>query len=154
MSRYFFDSSALVKRYVPEIGTTWVRSVTNPQSNNTILIAHITQVEVVSAVRRCTRDASFSVRTARAIRLLMDRHSSRQYSVIGLVGSVVSLAENLLESHPLRAYDAVQLASALEANTRLISAGLSPLTFVSGDTRLLSAATSEGLQIDDPNAHP
>jgi predicted nucleic acid-binding protein len=28
MTSYFFDSSALVKRYVNELGSTWVRDIT------------------------------------------------------------------------------------------------------------------------------
>jgi predicted nucleic acid-binding protein len=59
-----------------------------------------------------------------------------------------------LERHPLRAYDALQLASALESDTRLVGAGLAPLVFVTADTRLLAAASAEGLAIEDPNAHP
>lgn len=154
MSGYFFDSSALVKRYVPETGTAWVRSIVDPKSRHTIFIAHVTQIELVSAAMRRSRDGSISIRTARAVRLVMDRHTSRQYSVIGLTSAVVSLAEHLLEIHPLRAYDSVQLASALESNRRLVLAGLNSLTFVSSDSRLLSIATAEGLPTDDPNAHP
>lgn len=63
-------------------------------------------------------------------------------------------AEDLLEAHPLRAYDAVQLASALESNDRLVAADLAPLVFVSADTRLLAVAMAEGLATDDPTAHP
>ena len=154
MTHYFLDSSALVKRYVVEVGTNWVRSITLPSAANSIIIAHITQVEVVSGAMRRTRESTITARTARATRLLVDRHASREYRVIGLTGQIVQRAEDLLEVHPLRAYDSIQLASALESNTRLIAAGLSPLTFISADSRLLSAATAEGLTTDDPNAHP
>jgi predicted nucleic acid-binding protein len=84
----------------------------------------------------------------------MDRHAKREYAVIALTSAVVQRAEDMLTSHPLRAYDSVQLASALEANNRLITAKLTPLIFVSADTRLLTVAISEGLTTDDPNAHP
>jgi hypothetical protein len=56
--------------------------------------------------------------------------------------------------HPLRTYDAVQLASALESTTRLVAAGLLPLRFVSADARLLVAAATEGLMTEEPQAHP
>ena len=152
MTHYFLDSSALVKRYVVEVGANWVRSITLPSAANSIIIAHITQVEVVSGAMRRKREGTITARTARVTRLLVDRHASREYRVIGLTGQIVQRAEDLLEVHPLRAYDSIQLASALESNTRLIAAGLSPLTFISADSRLLSAA--EGLTTDDPNAHP
>lgn len=79
MSHYFFDSSALVKRYIPEIGTTWVRSIVAPTSGNTVIIAHITSVEVVSAVMRRSRDGSVPVRTAQVIRI----HILNKYGLAG-----------------------------------------------------------------------
>jgi uncharacterized protein len=60
----------------------------------------------------------------------------------------------LLDMHPLRAYDAIQLASALAANTKLSVAGLPASIFVSADVQLLSVAIAEGLTVDDPNTHP
>jgi len=39
VSTYFFDTSALIKRYVVEQGTDWVRSIVAPQAGHTILIA-------------------------------------------------------------------------------------------------------------------
>jgi predicted nucleic acid-binding protein len=154
MTHYFLDSSALVKRYIVEVGTSWIRSVTLPSVGNSIIIAHITQVEVVSGAMRRKREGTITARTARATRILVDRHASRVYRVIGLTGQIVQHAEDLLEAHSLRAYDSIQLASALASNTRLIAAGLSPLMFISADSRLLSAAAAEGLVTDDPNAHP
>ncbi|MBI5668247.1 MAG: type II toxin-antitoxin system VapC family toxin [Chloroflexi bacterium] len=153
MSYYFLDSSALVKRYIVETGTMWIRSITAPDTSNTIVIAHITQAEVVSGAMRRKREGLITSRTARAIRLLMDRHSSREYRVVGLTAQVMQRAEDLLEIHQLRAYDSVQLASALESNARLITAGLPAMIFVSADTHLLTAAVAEGLTTDNPNNH-
>jgi hypothetical protein len=48
---YFLDSSALVKRYVPEVGTTWIQTLA-PDANNQLYIARITWVEVLSALAR------------------------------------------------------------------------------------------------------
>lgn len=104
MSQYFLHSSALIKRYVIEVGTTWIRSITSRSAGNTIIIAHITQAEVVSGIMRRKRDGTITTRTARATRLLVDRHVSREYRVVGLTGQVVQRAEDLLELHALRAY--------------------------------------------------
>lgn len=60
----------------------------------------------------------------------------------------------MIDRHPLRAYDAVQLASALRASRALQAARLPPLLFLSADDRLTAAATHEGLATDNPNAHP
>ena len=66
---------------------------------------------------------------------------------------VLDRARRVLEQHPLRAYDAVQLASGLVANDVLLAAAIPPLTFLSADTRLLNAAALEGLTTDDPNLY-
>lgn len=154
MSHYFLDSSALIKLYVAETGTSWMRSIAAPVTVNQIFIAQITPVEIVSGVMRRQREDALSRRGARALRLLIDRHVQRDYFVVELTTRIVQRAENLLEAHALRAYDAIQLASALETNSGLLDAEMSPLAFVSADTRLLAAAALEGLATDDPNAHP
>jgi len=45
---YFLDSSALVKFYVNETGTIWVRSFTDSE-DNLIHVASLAKVETVSA---------------------------------------------------------------------------------------------------------
>jgi uncharacterized protein len=151
---YFLDSSALIKRYITEQETVWVRSITLPSAGHTIILAQVTQVEIISGVFRRRREGLMLPRTAQAIRLLLHRHVTREYMVVELTAPIIQDAEDWLDKHPLRAYDAIQLASALTATTRLIEAALAPLVFVSADVRLLTAATAEGLIVEDPNAHP
>jgi predicted nucleic acid-binding protein len=150
MTAYFLDSSALVKRYVAEIGTIWARAITAPSAGHTILIAQIAPIETVSALMRRKRDRSLPNRTAQAARVLVDRHTSREYKVINLSHEVSQTAENLLDKYPLRASDAIQLGAALEANTKLLVSGLPPLTFVCADMRLNTVAVSEGLPTHVP----
>lgn len=58
MSVYFFDSSALVKRYANEAGTGWVKGITDPTSPNSIYVAELTGVEVISAImKKCGPEA-------------------------------------------------------------------------------------------------
>ncbi len=76
-----------------------------------------------------------------------------EYSVIELSEPIIQRSEDLLLAYPLRAYDAVQLASALDNAARLTAAGLASPLFVSADRRLLAAAEAEGLATDDPNQH-
>ena len=153
MSDYFLDSSALLKRYINEPGTAWVLALTTPGNGVNILIAQITPVEVVSGIERQRRTGLFAMADAQGMRLLLDRHARREYRITRLDGVIIVRAKDLLNAYPLRAYDAVQLASALEANARLLAARSPPLTFVSADTRLLAAAAAEGLATEDPNAY-
>jgi hypothetical protein len=50
VSHLFFDSSALVKRYLTETGSAWVISLTDPAAGNSIILAEITRVEVAAAL--------------------------------------------------------------------------------------------------------
>jgi len=45
MSIFYFDTSAIVKRYVMETGTNWIMALTNPVHNNLSIIAEITLAE-------------------------------------------------------------------------------------------------------------
>jgi hypothetical protein len=49
VAAYFLDSSALLNRYLSEIGTAWVQSLTAKASGNILLISRITSVEILSA---------------------------------------------------------------------------------------------------------
>ncbi len=60
MSAYYFDSSALVKRYIQETGTAWVRSLSRRGTSDPIYLARITAVEVCSAVVRRARAGRLS----------------------------------------------------------------------------------------------
>ena len=55
MAVYFFDSSAIVKRYLNEVGTAWVSRLTDVATGNKVYLAHITFVEVISAITRKAR---------------------------------------------------------------------------------------------------
>jgi predicted nucleic acid-binding protein len=59
-------------------------------------------------------------------------------------------AADLTQHHPLKAYDAVQLAVALRYGPVLAG---HPFTFVSGDDTLLAAARAEELSIENPFDH-
>jgi hypothetical protein len=148
---YFFDSSALTKYYVTEPGTAWVTGVIRDRVMHRVFIAQVTPVEIISAVSRLKREGRLPPRTAQAIRLLLNRHVRRRYDEVIMVTSVVERACDLLEVHPLRAYAALQLASALEINARLVRANLPSLIFVTADASLLAAAKQQGLQTENPN---
>jgi hypothetical protein len=59
-----------------------------------------------------------------------------------------------LQTHPLRAADAVHLACAVTIRRITQEQGLPPPRFVVADTALRTAATAEGFVVDDPLQHP
>lgn len=144
MADYFFDSSGLTKRYAVETGSTWVESITDLASGNTIFIADITQVEVTAAIARKMRGGFLSVADANLAFAKLEHDISDEYLFLEINSGVLQSAVGLVKNHSLRGYDAVQLAVALETNRENLSFGLPPITFVSADNDLNNAAQSEG----------
>ena len=156
MAIYFFDTSALVKRYVKEDGTDWVQSIVDPQAGNDIYLAEITLVEVISAIKKCERStgvSKISKNDATNFTSQFRYDFSNQYLSLQVKSENIAQAADLVEQHKLRAYDAVQLAVAIELFDDYQTQGIQ-ITFVSADNDLLTAASAESLQTENPSNYP
>lgn len=154
MTAYFLDSSALVKRYIDEIGSAWIQGTAAADTGNQLIIARITWVEVLSAFARRQREGSLTTTEVDELIQIFRSDLNNQYQVIDIDQTLVEMAGQLVNQYPLRAYDAVQLASALRIQSALAAATATSLVFLSADVRLLTIATTEGLLTDNPNNHP
>jgi predicted nucleic acid-binding protein len=150
LSEFFVDTSALAKRYVIEIGSAWLKTWIEPTAKNTIYISGLALAEMTSVIMRRQREGYISEIDSLKLRNDFLIHVEKEYWVVDIDSSVLSKPRDLLINHPLRTLDAIQLASALQAVQLL---DIQP-TFVSADTRLLTAAAAEGLPTDNPTAHP
>jgi predicted nucleic acid-binding protein len=154
MSAFFFDISSIVKRYVQETGTAWVQQTVDPAARHLIYVARISAVEVTSAVVRRQQGGSLLPAQAAAI-LSQFRHDLlAEYRIVEVTVGLLRRAITLAETYALRAYDAVQLAGALELHTQRTANSLPALTLVSSDQELNAAASAEGFLVEDPNLHP
>lgn len=138
----FLDSSALVKRYADEPQSHLVRDVSEP-----IIVSDLATVEVPAALWRKCRLSEIPASAAQSLcrRFFADVSASspsRSAVLIKAGDEVLSSAINLVARHPLRAYDAVQLASALLASHLMGSC-----SFGCFDRRLSTAAAMEGLPL-------
>jgi hypothetical protein len=52
VNAYFLDTSALVKKYMTEVGTTWLETLTAPDLDNKIILARVTWVEAKVSSQR------------------------------------------------------------------------------------------------------
>lgn len=112
---------------------------------NDIYLAHITAVEVVSAITRQVR-ASRTTAIAGQTAIAHFQHDfHNQYEMVRITDALISRAMNLAQIHALRGYDAVQLAAALIVNDMNVAFGLPVLTIISSDAALNTAAIAEGL---------
>lgn len=150
MAAYFIDSSALVKRYVAERGSGWVKALALPTAGNRIYVSRVTSVEVVSAVARRSKAGNITSQDAMATIARFLHHVRSEYQLIELSPELTDDAIRLAEMHALRAYDAIQLAAALAVRQVRARLGAPDLVLVSADLELNSAAAIEGLTVIDP----
>lgn len=132
----FFDASALVKRYVEEPESASVRRLLDAGG---AIVSRLSEVEIASSIYRRVRERELSPDEAdHALATL--RQDLGIWQVLEVTPQITSAALQLLKTHPLRASDAIQLASALvfrdSVRERLEA-------FVAFDRRLIDAAESE-----------
>jgi predicted nucleic acid-binding protein len=136
----FADSSALVKLYADEDGHELVRGVTS------IAIAQLARVEVPAALWRKQRMGELSADDARLLTADFEADyfgtgsEPPRFAAVAASGRLLDEAARLCASHGLRAYDAVQLSSALAV--RRADEGCT--TFAAFDRSLRTAAATEG----------
>lgn len=133
----FWDTSAVVALLVREHHSAAVRRLL--ASDASMLVWSLTPVDATSALwrRRRARQLSESARKAAELGL---GEVERTWAAVTELGRVQERARRLLAVHPLRAFDALQLAAALvgcDENTRLFP-------FVTLDRRLAACAELEG----------
>jgi predicted nucleic acid-binding protein len=107
-----------------------------------VVVWFFTPVEVISALTRRRREGSLKLpdfRKAKAQLVLLER----AWSEVILLERVREHARRLLESHPLRAADALQLAAAVLASEE----NPQGVPFVTLDHRLALAAEKEGFKV-------
>ena len=158
MATYYFDTSALVKLYVPEPGSRWTEAVVGEQDDDgqpthVVAFSEIGFVEVAAAVAQRERLGHIGARLGGALfrRFVLD--CEERYFTLAVRGDVIRRAAGVARTHALRAFEAVPLGTACVLEEQLRAAGLGPHTFVSADRDLVAAASREGLFTEDPNDH-
>jgi predicted nucleic acid-binding protein len=151
---YFVDTSGLSKRYVSETGSAWLRNLLDPATGSETFLVRITIVELIAAITRRERGGSLTPAEAATARAAFRADLAAEYQVVEVTEALLERATELAEARGLRAYDAVQLAAALEVNALCTVSGLPALLFISADSELNAVAGLEGLSAEDPNNHP
>jgi hypothetical protein len=154
MADFYADTSALIKRYLAEDGSAWMRALCDPASGNVLITSELAGIEAVSALARRRREAMLTAEQYTALRDDFLAHYGQEYQVVPLTEPLQARTRVLLERHPLRAYDALHLAAALLVAEQLRAAQLAAPVFLAADVRLLTATSAEGLSVDTPLNHP
>lgn len=154
MKVYFLDSSALVKRYISEVGSVWVLELFDPAFGNEVFVAAISGVELVAAITRRSRDGSISATDAITVCNQLRSDLQAEYQIIEITENIINAGMKLAQKHSLRGYDTIQLAAVCAVNMLCIAHNLPSIIFVSADKELNIAASIEGLVVENPNNHP
>ena len=151
MAAFFCDSSAIVKRYIAETGSTYIDGFADLKTGNIVLLARITRVEVAAAFARRLKAGSLTIADAQNGLALFQHDLTNNYFTVEITPVLLSEAMRLATQHALRGYDAVQLAAVLQIENELKEVGAALLIFVSADEDLNQAAKAEGLSVENPD---
>ena len=134
----YLDTSALVKLYVDEPGSTEVADLLARAT--VVATSRVAYPEARAALARRAREGALARTALRRVISNLDRDFP-SYVVIELLEPLARRAGMLAEQRALRGFDAIHLASAIEFG--VLAGG--PLVFVAYDQRLAAAAAAEGL---------
>ena len=134
----YFDTSALVKRYVTEPGSNSVRLLLR---THRVVSSVLVRLESVSAVRR--RHTEGQLTNAQQQRLLRRIEADdASWELVPIGDEVVEGARRLLLAHQLRTLDAIHLASA-----SIVAAEGVQMPFVTADHRQADVGRLAGLEV-------
>jgi predicted nucleic acid-binding protein len=142
MSLYFFDTSALVKRYHVEIGSEKVDEIFNDPAG-AFAIANITIAEFASAFTRKLHEGVISEDDFRACLSEFSKDMISSFWIIDIERSHINKSISLIIKHNMGTLDSLQLAVFLNLSS------INP-TMVTSDEALLNTALKEGFHAINP----
>jgi predicted nucleic acid-binding protein len=136
----FWDSSAIIPLCCQQPQSTAARQ--SARIYNTQIVWWGTVIETFSSIYRLTRKSGLTVKEGQAAVKALAALQHKWNEILPS-DEVRKTAERLLRTHPLRAADALQLASAL------VWCGAYPSgrVFICADARLSDAADKEGFNV-------
>lgn len=146
MTRCFLESSAFAKLFVLEQGSDALIQFLGKVRDTHKVISSLASLEVRSAIRRRERAGEIPPSDAnKALRGLLEE--GKRIVEKPVSQTVIDEAKRVLDGHPLRALDALHLATCIVMRDTL---QVSDICFVSADDALLKAASAEQFSILNP----
>lgn len=142
---YYFDTSALVKKYVLEAGTD--RVVGLLKNGITAATSILAYPEMFSGIGRKRREGGISDKDFRTALAKFETDWAALF-VIEFQNALLPVQKNLSVVHSLKGADLVHLSSLLW----LRDAAREAVTLVASDVQLLNAAKSEEIDSINPEA--
>jgi len=149
LALFYLETSALVKLYIREPGTETLLRLVRREHNHRFAILTVAEVEFRSAIRRRERSGDIERDVATDLIHRFVGHLESKFVRQPFNETVLQTACALIDSYPLRAYDAVQLAGCLVLRE---TAGTDGPVFVCADMHLLEAANRLKVSTMNPAA--
>ncbi len=151
MKFVYLDASALVKRYVPEVGAPLLDHLFVQVAPHRFIVFNIGIAEVVSILVRKKNGGKLSAAafSQAILDLGAEILSAPTVRRVAADDAMVTAAVPLIVTYSINSTDGVLLRSALDLAANL-QAGGNGLVLVTSDRRLLKAAQAEGLVTFDP----
>ena len=142
VANYYFDPSALFKRYIFEHGTELVDRIFSVAK--AIYISNLTIVELISNLKRMNEvDQSMEASTFTAIKNQFFKDIDESIiTIIPLNSPIIIDAVNLIQGTYITPIDSLQLATAVALKKKLDEIG-----FVCADRKLSILARQEDLEV-------
>jgi predicted nucleic acid-binding protein len=136
----YFDTSALVKKYIHEKGTEKVDGLMNDAGN--VIVSAITSIEVYSTFKRLLTEKAID---SKEYKFLIDEFEfdNQFYTRIDIDDLITENAKMMIEKYQLKSLDSVQLGTALSLKDEIDY-------FIVCDDKIIKSGKKEGLNIINP----
>ena len=136
----FFDTSALIKRYIVEPGGKKVDELFDIASQ--IIVSPITKIETHSALKRLLEERNIA--KVDYLNLIKEiNHDFEFFTILPFSQEIEANAVTLIEKYPLKTLDSIQLASCISKKEIIDS-------MVVADLKLKKAVDAENITTIDP----
>lgn len=152
MYLFYFDASALAKRYAYEVGSTAINYLFDNAPLSRMQCLALGALEVLWICVRKRNDGRITLQQfIKAMTLLKSEviDANSDFKTISISEELIWNSMSLIDVHSLNSVDALVLRSALDIDIELSNDG-DKLVLVASDQRLLRAANSEGLLVFNP----
>lgn len=153
MPNYFYDASALAKRYHIEQGSSAIAQLFDSEARHFISELTVVEIHAMLSKKRLTKEISTNEALRRVRAQFSNDIKSQRIAVVQVRSTHYREAERLVRQYGtdadtgiIRSLDALQLAVALDFQSRTVIDA-----FLSSDRRQCSVASAEGLGVINPD---
>lgn len=153
MPIYYLDTSAVIKRYIPEPGSDVVEELFDGLTDSDELAtSYLTLLEVNSTTARLLKGRAITRREyQRTLNQFIQDISDYGFTLIPVQNKLIDRSTEIAREYFLRSLDILHFASAMIAS-EMLSVG-QEIYMVSADRELIAACESYGIPALDPQSN-